>query len=86
VSGQTELFEVIDTLRPAGRLARRLHGRQQQRDQYRNDCDDDQELDERKRTVASHSRHDRTPLSRWTGLNLKTSHRDTQRINIRLRG
>ena len=32
VEGQAELLQVVDTLGPPGRLARRLHGRQQQGD------------------------------------------------------
>ena len=39
MDGQAELLEVVDALRPPGRLARRLHGGQQQGDQDRDDRD-----------------------------------------------
>ena len=45
--GQPELLEVVGALGPAGRLARGLHGGQEQGDQHRDDRDDDQELDQR---------------------------------------
>ena len=47
VDGQADLLEVVDALRPPGRLAGRLHGGQQQGDQDRDDRDHHQELDER---------------------------------------
>ena len=43
---QPELLEVVGALGAPGGLARRLHGRQQQGDQYRDDGDDDQQFDE----------------------------------------
>ena len=45
--GQADLLEVVGALGPAGRLTRRLHRGQQQRDQDRDDGDDDQQLDQR---------------------------------------
>src|SRR5262249_29264007 len=60
VDGQAELFEVVDALGAPGRLARRLDGREQQGDQYRNNCDDDQELDQGETT--SSLPHRRTSL------------------------
>ena len=49
VQGQAELLEVVGALHPAGRLARRLHRGQQQRDQDADDRDHHQQLDQRKR-------------------------------------
>ena len=48
VQGEADLLEVIDALRSAGGLAGGLHGRQEQRDEHANDCDDHEQLDERK--------------------------------------
>ena len=45
--GQAELLQVVGALNPAGGLARRLHGGQQQRDQHGDDGDDHQQLDQR---------------------------------------
>src|SRR5215471_983583 len=46
VAGQRELPEVGGALDPAGRLARRLDGREEERDQEADDGDDDKHLDE----------------------------------------
>ena len=46
VHRQADLFLVVDALDPTRRLARRLHGRQEQGDQDGDDRDDDQELDQ----------------------------------------
>ena len=46
VAGQRELLEVDGALDPAGRLARRLDGREQECDQERDHGDDDEHLDE----------------------------------------
>ena len=46
VDGQADLLHVVDALGAAGRLAGRLHGWQEQRDQDGNDGDDDQQFDE----------------------------------------
>jgi hypothetical protein len=40
------LFQVVAALGAAGRLPRRLHGREQQGDQDRDDGDDNQQLDQ----------------------------------------
>ena len=48
VCGQGKLLEAIGALHAASRLARRLHGRQQQADQNGDNRDDDQQLDQRK--------------------------------------
>jgi len=46
VQGQADLLEVVDALRPPGRLACGLDRRQQQRDQDGDDGDDHQQLDQ----------------------------------------
>ncbi len=46
VQGQTDLLQVVRALNAPGRLARRLHGREQERDQHRDDGDDHQQLDQ----------------------------------------
>ncbi len=45
--GEGDLLEVVHTLRPRGRLAHLLHGRQQQADQDRENGDHDQQLKQR---------------------------------------
>jgi hypothetical protein len=59
VQGQPQLLEVVRTLRPAGRLARGLYGRQEQRNKDANNGDHDQQLDKRKRlpsaTITNHT-------------------------------
>jgi len=50
VQPQRELPKIVVALRAAGRLARLLHSRQQQRDQDPDDRDHHQQLDESKRT------------------------------------
>ena len=57
VDGQAELLEVVDALRPPGRLARRLDGGQQQGDQDRDDRDHHQQLDQREGSSRATSRH-----------------------------
>ena len=44
VHRQADLLEVVDALGPAGRLAGRLHGRQEQGDQHGDDGDHHQQL------------------------------------------
>ena len=44
--GQRDLLEVVDALRAARGLARRLDGRQEERDQDGDDRDHDQKLDQ----------------------------------------
>jgi hypothetical protein len=46
VQGQGGLFEVVDALHSSGRLAGRLHSRQQERDEDADDGDDHKEFDE----------------------------------------
>ena len=61
MQGQTELFEVISALYPAGRFSGLLHRRQQQSNQRGNDRNDDQKLDQREafvRFVDVTSSHD----------------------------
>jgi hypothetical protein len=41
-----DLLQVVDALHPPRRLARRLNGGQEERDQDRDDRDHDQQLDE----------------------------------------
>jgi len=45
VNGQAQLLEIVHALGPAGGLARHLDGRQQERDQDRDDRDDNEKLD-----------------------------------------
>jgi hypothetical protein len=52
VQGQSDLFQVVDALGSAGRLASGLHGGQQERDQYRDNGDHDQKLDQRESATA----------------------------------
>ena len=56
MNGEPQLLEVVGALGAAGRLARGLHGREQQCDQYRNDRDDDQELDQRETRSSAHEK------------------------------
>ena len=44
---QRKLFQMIAALKISGRFPRRLHGRQQQADQHRDDGDDHQQFDQR---------------------------------------
>ena len=46
VQGEADLLQVVDALRPAGGLARRLDGGQEQGDQHGDDRDDHQQLDQ----------------------------------------
>jgi hypothetical protein len=46
VHGQADLLQIVDALDAPRGFTRRLNGRQQKRDQNRNDGDDDQELDQ----------------------------------------
>jgi hypothetical protein len=48
VHGQADLLEIVAALRPPGRFAGGLHGRQQQTNQDADDRDHDQQLDQRK--------------------------------------
>ncbi len=50
---QADLLEVVDALGAPGRLAGRLHRRQQERDQHGDDRDHHQQLDQRETTRAS---------------------------------
>src|SRR6478752_6559105 len=52
VRGQCQLPHFVRAGRTPGRLAGGLHGRQEQRDEYANDGDDDQQLDKRKAAPA----------------------------------
>ena len=54
VSGQRDpdLLQVVDALAPPRRLAGRLHGRQQQRDQHADDGDHHEQLDQRETRPA----------------------------------
>jgi hypothetical protein len=45
VQGQPELLQVVLAFRAISRLSYRLHGRQQQADENRNDCDDNKQFD-----------------------------------------
>src|SRR5204863_2455519 len=72
-----ELLEVVDALGAAGGLARRLHGRHQQRDQHGDDGDDDQQLDQRETTSAPkvHGEAPRLPATRANTLTTAASAR-----------
>src|SRR5262249_52166223 len=63
VHGQPELLEVVHALAAGGRLAHPLHGRQQQADQYRDDGDDDEQLDQGERGTTAPRRGGRA----WHG-------------------
>jgi hypothetical protein len=52
VERDADLFHVVDTLAPAGGLARGLDGRQPSRDQDRDDRDHYQKLDEREAPMS----------------------------------
>ena len=52
VQGDADLLEVVGALGPAGRLAGRLDGRQQQGDQHADDGDDHQQLDQGEATAG----------------------------------
>jgi hypothetical protein len=52
---QADLLEVVLALRSPRRLARGLDRRQQERDQYPDNRDHNQQLDERKTTLADGS-------------------------------
>jgi hypothetical protein len=54
MNGQAELLEIIGALGTAGRFTGGLDGREQKRDQYGNDRNDNQEFDEREGTTTSH--------------------------------
>src|SRR5437773_12418122 len=45
---QSDLFQIVAALRTPRSLASHLDSGQQERDQYSNDCDDDQKFDQRK--------------------------------------
>jgi hypothetical protein len=49
-------------LHPPGRLAGGLNGRQQEGNEHRDDCDDDQELDEREAASLSTGPHGTSPF------------------------
>jgi hypothetical protein len=49
VESKTDLFEVVGTLRPPGRLTGCLHSRYNEGDQHANDGDDDEQLDQGER-------------------------------------
>jgi len=51
MGSQGDLLEVIRALRPPGRLAGGLDGREQERNQHSDDGDDDQQLDQRETAV-----------------------------------
>jgi hypothetical protein len=53
--GQSDLLQVVHALRPPRRLARRLDGGQQQRDQDRGDRNHHQQLDQRETTTSEPS-------------------------------
>jgi len=60
---EADLLHVVGAARAAGCFPRLLHGRQQQRDQNADDCDNHQKFDERKaqrRTTTNHQ----VPLSK----------------------
>jgi hypothetical protein len=52
LQSQTDLLQIILALRSATRLARRLHGGQQQGDQHADDGDHHQKLDKRKTATS----------------------------------
>src|SRR5690348_7310157 len=66
VDAQTDLLEVVLTTHAAGRLARLLHRREQERHEHTDDCNDHEELHEREAHTPRASRirdaHSRLPL------------------------
>ena len=54
VQRQADLLQVVLALKSPGRLARRLHGRQEQRDQYPDNRDNDQEFYKREAAFPCH--------------------------------
>jgi hypothetical protein len=77
VDGQSELLEIVRTLRSAGSFSRRLHGRQQQGDQNRDNGNNHEKLDQRE-TASDHSHRDNLSdqevrgwrIKAWRGLSL----------------
>ena len=63
VQGEADLLEVVDALGTPGRLARRLHGGQQQGDQHGDDRDDHQQFDQREASTF----HGSGSLQGWEG-------------------
>ncbi len=55
VQGQSDLLEVVFALRPASRLASRLHGWHKQRDENGDDGDDHQQLNQCESLSAFHA-------------------------------
>ena len=51
---EAELLEVVDALAPPGRLARRLHGGEEQGDQDRDDGDDHEQFDQGESATTTH--------------------------------
>ena len=56
VHADTDLVKVVVTRHAPGRLARRLHGRQQKRNQNPDDCDSHQKFNKRKGQPFAHLR------------------------------
>jgi hypothetical protein len=67
VAGQADLFQVVGALGTTGRLARRLHGREQQGDQYGDDGDHHQQLDQREATMVPPPKMSHGPLLKTCG-------------------
>ena len=63
VHGQADLLQIVDALGPPSGFACRLNGREQQRNQDRDDGDDYQKLDQGK-TASSGLPHERVPYER----------------------
>jgi len=53
LQGEPDLFQIVHALQPPRGFAGRLHGRQKQRDQDRDDGDHHQELDQREPGTAA---------------------------------
>jgi hypothetical protein len=51
VAGQADLTQIVEALCTTGRLARRLHRRQQQPDQHADDGDHNQQFNESERSI-----------------------------------
>src|ERR1043166_1764342 len=65
VHGEYELLEIVGALNARGGSAYLLHGRDQQRNQDRDDGDDDQQFDEGETTTGT--KHERTSFLPGSG-------------------
>src|SRR3954467_14079616 len=84
MNGEAQLFQVVGTLGPSRCLASSLDRGQQQRNQYRDDGNDDQELDEREASMRSRRSHAISPFG-FATLEIDDSTRLDPRFSQRAR-